>query len=213
MKKLFTLIALTCGIIPALHGMDTNLPADVLKKYNNLTVLIQNADIEAFKPAFDALTLPTENIAALRQTIAETKAAITNELESMGDKIKSWSKIFKGGLASIGGTIAGASSTALLTFLLNKYSIENERIENLSLPFAIPTLLPMMLFTSYLKKLKHTTSDKAIYITALLYLGTAYKAIPYGIRTFKIGLNYKEHLQNMLVDLDAIDAHIAQPKA
>jgi len=86
MKKFLTLITLTGALVPAIQSMDTNLPADVQKQYNNLITLIQNANVQAFKPAFDAVTLPTESIASLRQTVAETKTTVTKELEVLGDK-------------------------------------------------------------------------------------------------------------------------------
>lgn len=220
MKKLFTLIALTSAIIPALHGMDTNLPVDVQKKYDHLTVLIQNADIDAFKSAFDALTLPAENIAALRQTIAETKTTITNELNAMGDKTKNWSKIVKGGLASIGGLWAGVSIPSILWFI---YKSKKRFTYDPSIPVAIgslPIIIPTGLIGLSIKEMfKITVSHAETLRSSILVpnmiacLYAAYKGLTYGKKTLKAGLNYKEYLQNMLTNLDVIDAHITQAKA
>ena len=58
--------------------------------------------------------MPAESIASLHQTVAETNIAITKELEALGDKTKSWSKLAKGGLASVGGAVAGVFGTAAL---------------------------------------------------------------------------------------------------
>ncbi len=211
MKKLFTLIALTCGIIPTLHGMDTNLPADVQKQYDNLTVLIQNADIETFKPAFDALTLSAENIAVLHQTVAETKAAVTNELEAMGDKTKNWSKTVKGSLASVGGLWAGISIPSLM-YLVYKGETEIPGFFPLCIG-SIPNIIPTLLIFTATGRLEEKKRVIATIPGSLLNLGIAYKALTYGTKTLKVGLNYKKHLQNMLTHLDAIDTHIAQPKA
>ncbi len=116
MKKFFTLITFTIAIIPAIHGMDTNLPADIQKKYNNLAALIQNADVEGFKSAFNALALPAEHIAALQHTMLETKATVARELETMGDNNKNWTKIAKGLLATFSGAVAGVSGIGCLAF-------------------------------------------------------------------------------------------------
>lgn len=212
MKKFFTLLAITSAIIPVIHGMEANLPADVQKKYDNLTVLIQSADIEAFKPAFDELTLPTENIAALRQVVAETKTAVAKELEAMGDKNKNWSKIAKGGLASVAGAIAGISGAAGLITFFNAATKNNQIIREYTQSFATLAIIP----TAFLREcieLSNVIQMSLISATSILYLDTTYKTIPYGIKTLKAGLNYKEHLQTMLADLDAIDAHMAQVKA
>ena len=213
MKKFFTLITLISALVPALHGMDTNLPADVQKKYDHLVTLIQNADVEAFKPAFDAITLPAESIASLRQTVAETKATITKELEIMDGKTKSWSKLTKGGLTTVGGFVALVSGTAALIYLLNYVKINNRTIEDYAIPLAIPAVIPAFLFDRYIKNSNATIDFRMLAATSAVYLAAAYKGIPYGIKTFKAGLNYKEHLQNMLINLDEIDAYITQAKA
>jgi len=217
MKKFFTLITLTSALIPAIHGMDASLPADVQKKYDNLITHIQNADIEAFKPEFDAITLPAENIVILQYTVLATKEAVAKKLNAMGDNNKSWSKIAKGGLATIGGAIAGISGAAGLIYSLNNLTIDNETIND----FLVDNLatignlscIPSSLFDVYITELSNTAFQGTVATTSLLYLGAAYKGFTYAHKTFKAGLNYKEHLQNMLNDLDAIDAHIAQAKA
>lgn len=220
MKKLFTLIALTSAIIPALHSMDTNLPTDVQKQYDNLTALIQNADFDAFKPAYDALRLPAATITALRQTIIETKATITNELDAMGDKTKSWSKIAKGGLASIGGLWTGVSIPTTLWFIYKsnkRYTYDPAPPVIIgSLPIIVPTALIgisikelFKISDSYIKIIRNCIVVPNI--MACLY--AANKGLTYGYKTFTAGVNYKEHLQNMLANLDAIDAYITQAKA
>ena len=227
MKKLLTLIAITSAIIPAIHGMDTNLPAGVQTQYDNLTVFIKNADVDGFKQAFDTATLPAENIAALRQTVAETKTAITNELEAMGNTTKNWSKITKGGLATIGGFWAGISIPTAL-YLCNTIRIYSPNMSNAKkyaytlldigiVPF-IPSDLTCMVIQKMLgiKKIKDFPKTIRICVLAtnmIACLGVAYKGLTYGPKIFKAGLNYKEHLQNMLANLDAIDAHITQSKA
>jgi len=209
MKKLFTLIAITSAIIPAIHGMDTALPTEVQKKYDNLTVLIQNADVDAFKTAFDTLTLPAENIAALRQTVVETKTTVANELEAMGDKTKSWSKIIKSGLASIYGL---SNVTVALSWIYYASVKKAKKPSILILLPAVPALTPLIPPAVVLNNLKISPQlQRYLGISATTFI--AYKAISYGIKTLKTGLNYKEHLQNMLANLDAIDAHITQAKA
>ncbi len=206
-KSLITAITFTLACTSAMHGMDTSLSADMQKKYNNLTVLIQNADAEAFKPAFDALTLPAEHIAALEQTVLETKTAVTKEIEAMGNKNKNWSKIIKGGLGSWCGL-----SGAVLAFA----GIDNSKPSNLTRMIFTPAFLANSII-SYLankymeKKLNHPNNFD--YIFGTLGVGFTVYGLKYGIENLIIGLNYKQHLQNMLANLDAIDAHIAQAKA
>ncbi len=218
MKKFFTLIALSSALVPAIHGMDTNLPADVQKKYDNLTALIQNADIESFKPAFDGTTLPTESIAALRNTVAETKTTVTKELEAIGDKTKSWSKIVKGGLTTFLSGWAGLAAPATGAMILFDPASMNNALIMFLVAAVLPVGIPCMIIMHGIEKIKNSatsiTTNRSIgAIIALACLGAAYKGIPYGLKTFKAGWNYKEHLQNMLTNLDAIDAHIAQAKA
>lgn len=213
MKKLFTLIALTSAIIPALHSMDTNLPTDVQKQYDNLTALIQNADFDAFKPAYDALRLPAATITALRQTIIETKATITNELDAMGDKTKSWSKIVKGSLATIGGIAIGLPTVFIditeVRRLKAKYAIHKNLT---STEYKNSVLSPWYrLEKTFIQE--NILSSALITTASLAIFSATYKGLTYGIKTFKTGLNYKEHLQNMLTNLDAIDAHITHAKA
>lgn len=217
MKKLFTLIGMICAIIPATYSMDTSFPADIQKQHDNLTVLIQNADVNAFKSAFGAVTLPTATIAALRQTITEIKTAVTNELNTMNSKTKNWSKIAKGGLTTIGGFWASISGPALYCFLQGNNI--HEKIKFALVGLSIPTIAPSFLAIKSIETIKKPYIVAQRYktcitiINALTCLGIAYKAIPHGIKTFTAGLNYKKHLQSMLDSLDAIDTYIVQTKA
>jgi len=232
MKKFFTLIAFTCAFIPAIQGMANSLPADVQKKYDHLVALINNADVEAFKPAFDTENLPTESIAGLKQSLFEIKATINKELTTMGDNNKSWSKIAKGTLATLG----GMSGVASIYCAGNRIIIDNDQyvpklIKWLALPVALPVALAGFLTYATLvsgqieipvtgkrsskqdvKRIKQDVKRTGDSILGIMGFITAYKGLTYGYENLKAGLNYKQYLQDQLTNLDAIAAHITHVK-
>ncbi len=140
MKKFLTLIAFIGALVPAVHGMEANLFSDVQKKYDHLVTLIKNADVDAFKLAFDEAKLPSTDslmvlhhaakiesikaVAVLEQVVLETKAAVAKELEALGDSNKNWSKIVKGALATFSAGWTGVSSLIVTAECIN---IKNDR--------------------------------------------------------------------------------------
>lgn len=194
MKKFFTLIAFTSAFVPAIHGMEADLFADARKKYDYMIQLIKKADIEAFKRAFDEAKLPSSNslrvnaakmetikaVLVLEQVAFETKAEISKELEALGDSNKNWSKITKGGLATLGGAFIGVAG---INDIVSCFSGN---------------------------KSKETICKILVIYT--LGFPVAYKSLTYGYENLKVGLNYKQHLQDKLTNLDAIAAHIAHAK-
>lgn len=128
----------------------------------------------------------------------------------------------KGGLATVGGFVALVSGTAALIYLLNHYKIKNTKIEDYAVPFAIPTCIVPIFITMALEKIngsklgsefeERNILQSIIAVNALAYFAAAYKIFPYSIKTLKAGWNYKEYLQTMLANLDAIDAYITQAK-
>ncbi len=273
MKKFFTLIALMSACIPAIQGMEANLPTDVQKKYDKLTVLIQNADIKAFKPAFDALTLPAKNIAALRQIVLDAKTAVNKEIKVLSDKNKTWAKIAQDALAGVYGlsdpaavldahTLPSESVNALQQVALNTKTDVTTKLEvmgdnnkdwsqiakgALAGVYGVSNILTVFVFANSLLTATTSTDVPSTFLLslcmpAMLPVGIldyvsaklsggyrfrermkcsfivvlpiiAYKTIPYGIKTFKAGLNYKQYLQDQLINLDAIAAHITHVQA
>lgn len=209
MKKFFTLIAFTCALVPALHGME----ADVQKKHDHLIALIKNADVNAFIPAFDEAKLLLSNslmalnhtekiesiiesikaVLALEQAMLETKAAVAKELEALGDSSKNWSEIGKGGLETLAGSIASVPFFyGVISFINQKVVISvinGEIIRQEDLPVSL---------------------GKFAAATGLFFIFGG--CIREGIKNLKAGWNYKQHLQDQLTNLDAIAAHIAQAK-
>jgi len=210
MKKFFTLIAFTCAFIPAIQGMANSLPADVQKKYDHLAALINNADVEAFKPTFDALT-PLEKITLgsdFEQSVIKARVVINTEIESLGDNNKNWSKIAKGGLASVGGAIAGISGIAGLIGSFNHTILKSAAVYSAVGSLALLALMPTFLFSECIMKLGGDLAVSAVAATSILYLEAAYKGLNYGPKTLKAGFNYKKHLQDQLTNLDAIAAYM-----
>lgn len=194
MKKFFTFIAFISACVPAMHGMETNWPQEIPKKYDHLVTLIENVDVEAFKRAYDEAQLPSSNslrvnaakmetiktVLGLEKITFETRAVVAKELEALSDSNKNWSKIVKGSLATFGGSIISLSGVIDIASCFNG------------------------------KKAKET-----IYIIAALYtigFPVAYKCFIYGYENLEAGLNYKQHLQDKLANLDAIATYIAQGK-
>ncbi len=79
----------------------------------------------------------------------------------------------------------------------------------------IPVILSAHLFKKNIAQLDQypRLSATILATTSLLYLTPLTKVFHTVLKTCKAGLNYKQHLQNILTNLDAIDAHIAQAKA
>jgi hypothetical protein len=203
MKKLLTSLLFILACSPAIQSMERALPAETQKKYDNLVTLIQNADVELFKPAFDDLTLPAESIAALQQVVTDTKTKVTQELEALGDGTKSWSKIIKGGLLTY---YAGSNILISSIFIYNL--ITGSRPHNVVFAFATPAIISLLPLSFILKP---RLSDYTYYGTmSALSALIACKTLPYALKTFKDELNYKDYLQNILANLDSIEAHINQ---
>lgn len=222
MKKLFISIVLTSVIVFTSYGIDTDLPADVQKQYNNLVVLIQNGDADAFKSAFDAIRLPVESIASLQNIVVETQAVIAKELKAMGNKTKNWSQIIKGMLAVFGGSWAGLAPFANASLIGKILFYGPDIIEDMTLPneFLLIAGLPACWSSSpfvfngiekiFDREFGLILDRSLLVINTFICFGIAYKGIPYGIKTFKNGLDYKEYLQTMLVSLDAIDKYMQE---
>ena len=268
MKKLFILIALAGACIPAVQGMEASLPADVQKKYDHLVALIKNVDVEGFKSAFDALTLPAKDIAALRKIVFDAKTAVNKEIKTLGNKNKGWAKIAQDALAGVYGlpdpaaildvqALPSESIDALQQVALDAKTDVARKLEamgdnnkdwaqitkgalsavygvsniiaacamaySLSIgtppifvaPFCMPAIIPWAPLLYAHSKLEwgyYSSREGIRYLVVGVLPFIAYKTIPYGIKTFKAGLNYRQHLQDQLTNLDAIAAHIAGAK-
>jgi hypothetical protein len=220
------LIALIAICVPAIQGMELNMSAELQKKYDNLKTIIQRADVEGFKSAFDGLeSVEKKDLAeGLKQSVTEAKMVINKETEDLGDSNKNWSKIIKGSLANISGLWAGISIPligymAMIELDCKKRDEFKKKPLNEVLPLLIlglPGHCGAFLVDEIFLKNTQLSFKMRIIVSAItasiMSLGTAYKAIPYGIKIFKDGLNYKQYLQDQLTKLDAIAEHIAQAK-
>jgi hypothetical protein len=223
MKKFLTLITLVGLSIPAIQG----LSADVQKKYDNLKSLIQNADVATFKSTFDALESVEKAVvrAELEQSVVEAKAAINKEIETLGDSNKNWSMIIKGSLATLCGISGIASIYTAANTTTGKIIAMNAPFRKTPGPIRIlaapPVIFSMIsnLITSCLSKTitgkipgVHDQNRVIASILGVTGFTMAYKSFPYAIKNLKAGLNYKQYLQDQIINLDAIAAHIAQAK-
>jgi len=190
MKKFFTVITLISAFVPAIQCMSLQ------NKYDNLAILIQNADIKAFKPAFDQAALPIGSINKLEKLVLQTKQQIIRELHNLGDQDKSWSKIIKGALATGIGIRTASSAYAGFKLAVMNWGAINERFEYVTFPDLLFSGRPVLVFASVL-------------IDSLI----VYTGLTYGPKALKIGWNYKKHLQKKLANINAIFAHIAQENA
>lgn len=229
MKKFLTIIAFTSAFIPAIHGMEVKLPADVQneseQKQNelmqeqykligeNLKLMIQDADEQLFKKFLDPWTLPIECLTELEHVVFEAKNKISAELNAKDCKNKNWSKMIKGSLAGI----MGISGAVLANSILLEQCGVRVKVMIISIPAAfigiLPTYLSKKIFTLLPMAMQPTSENHNNGVHFLTGVLMAYKVIPYGYKNIKNGLNYKQYLQDQLANLDAIAAHISQAKA
>jgi hypothetical protein len=227
MKKFLTLIAFTCALVPTIQGMEAYLyekaqkkAAKVHKRYDKLcdklNALIQSADTQAFKVAFDRETFPIENIRRLEQSVFEAKRAIAKKIDST----KSWSKLAQGTLETGVGILGTALACVSIKNIITGTPLSEETLDKAELAFFFLSLLgeyrSVFLGGALLSSNRFSRETRTKIVLGLsTFIGSAlaYSGFTYGFKSLHDGWNYKQILQDKLANLDAIAAHIARAKA